>query len=104
MTNEELQERAKKCQQIAERILKEKGMNTYRAVLKLDDKVRIVIEYYQVHPRFTQNDPWHFECDFIFHPNNTMEYWAIGSTSWNYNFSIEQFEKLMNDVGNYYIV
>ena len=96
MTNEELQERAKECQKIAERILKERGMQDYRARLDIA-KMRIVIEQFY-------DKAWHFECDCIFHTNNKIEYWSCGSTSWFYDFSIEQFEKLMRNAGNYHIV
>ena len=105
MTTEQLIERAKECQTIADKILKERDMKDYRARLETDKgKVRIVIEYYYVHPRFPQNYPWHFECDFIFHADNKLEYWSCGSTSWFYNFSVEQFEKLMRNAGNYVVV
>lgn len=102
LTNEELIERVKECQKIADKILQERGLSkTFRSRLDLN-KFRIVIEeYYKVHNSPTE---WHFVCDFIFQANNEIVYWSCGSTSLFYDFSVEQFEKLMRNAGNYHIV
>lgn len=97
LTNEELIERVKDCQKIADKILQERGLSkTFRSRLDLN-KFRIVIEEYY-------GNNWHFMCDFIFQANNEIVYWSCGSTSWFYDFSVEQFEKLMRNAGNYHIV
>lgn len=105
MSIQKLQTIAIECRNIAEQILQERGMSkTYRARLETDKvgRPRIVIEqYYKV-----SNCPtdWHFMCDFVFLPNDKIEYWSCGSTSWTYDFSIAKFEELMRNAGNYHVV